>query len=71
VTSLMGAERRFDGLPHTTRAPVTLRKRGFSVVLDRSAEGASAYRLSDARRGHCVDRPQGNFPRAALWRLRP
>jgi Protein of unknown function (DUF3489) len=35
-------------LPHTTRAAITgVRKRGYSVVLDRSAEGASVYRLSD------------------------
>jgi hypothetical protein len=34
-------------LPHTTRAAITgVRKRGYSVVLDRSAEGASVYRLS-------------------------
>jgi hypothetical protein len=37
-------------LPHTTRAAITgVRKRGYSVVLDRSAEGASVYRLSDPR----------------------
>jgi Protein of unknown function (DUF3489) len=35
-------------LPHTTRAAITgVRKRGYSVVLDRGAEGASVYRLSD------------------------
>jgi hypothetical protein len=35
-------------LPHTTRAAITgVRKRGYSVTLDRSAEGASVYRLSD------------------------
>jgi hypothetical protein len=35
-------------LPHTTRAAITgVRKRGYSVVLDRSAEAASVYRLSD------------------------
>jgi hypothetical protein len=35
-------------LPHTTRAAITgVRKRGYSVVLYRSAEGASVYRLSD------------------------
>jgi hypothetical protein len=35
-------------LPHTTRAAITgVRKRGYSVVLGRSAEGASVYRLSD------------------------
>jgi hypothetical protein len=35
-------------LSHTTRAAITgVRKRGYSVVLDRSAEGASVYRLSD------------------------
>jgi hypothetical protein len=35
-------------LPHTTRAAITGgRKRGYSVVLDRGAEGASVYRLSD------------------------
>jgi hypothetical protein len=37
-------------LPHTTRAAITgVRKRGYSVVLDRSAEGASVYRLSDSQ----------------------
>jgi hypothetical protein len=37
-------------LPHTTRAAITgVRKRGYSVVLDRGAEGASVYRLSDPR----------------------
>jgi Protein of unknown function (DUF3489) len=35
-------------LPHTARAAITgVRKRGYSVVLDRSTEGASVYRLSD------------------------
>jgi hypothetical protein len=35
-------------LPHTTRAAITgVRKRGFSVVLDRGAEGDSIYRLAD------------------------
>jgi hypothetical protein len=35
-------------LPHTTRTAITgVRKRGYSVVLDRSVEGASVYRLSD------------------------
>jgi hypothetical protein len=35
-------------LPHTTRAAITgVRKRGYSVVLDRGAKGASVYRLSD------------------------
>jgi len=35
-------------LPHTTRAAITgVRKRGYSVVLDRSAQGASVYRISD------------------------
>jgi hypothetical protein len=35
-------------LPHTTRAAITgVRKRGYSVVLDRGGEGASVYRLSD------------------------
>jgi hypothetical protein len=34
-------------LPHTMRAAITgVRKRGYSVVLDRGAEGASVYRLS-------------------------
>jgi Protein of unknown function (DUF3489) len=34
-------------LPHTTRAAITgVRKRGYSVVLDRSADGPSVYRLS-------------------------
>jgi hypothetical protein len=35
-------------LPHTTRAAITgVRKRGYSVVLERSGEGASVYRLSN------------------------
>jgi Protein of unknown function (DUF3489) len=35
-------------LPHTTRAAITgVRKRGYSVILDRGGEGASVYRLSD------------------------
>jgi hypothetical protein len=35
-------------LPHTTRAAITgVRKRGYSVILDRGAESASVYRLSD------------------------
>jgi hypothetical protein len=35
-------------LPHTTRAAITgVRKRGYSVVLDRDVVGASVYRLSD------------------------
>jgi Protein of unknown function (DUF3489) len=35
-------------LPHTTRAAITgVRKRGYSVALDRSGEGASVYRISD------------------------
>ena len=36
-------------LPHTTRAAITgLRKRGYSVVRERIADGGSAYRISDA-----------------------
>jgi hypothetical protein len=36
-------------LQHTTRAAITgVRKRGHSVILDRSAEGASVYRITDA-----------------------
>jgi len=35
-------------LPHTTRAAITgVRKRGYSVILERKSEGASAYRISD------------------------
>jgi Protein of unknown function (DUF3489) len=35
-------------LPHTARAAITgVRNRGYSVTLDRSAEGASVYRLSN------------------------
>lgn len=35
-------------LPHTTRAAITgVRKRGYSVVRERSGEGGSVYRLSD------------------------
>jgi hypothetical protein len=42
-------------LPHTTRAAITgVRKRGYSVVLDRSAEGASVYRLSDPQESEMV-----------------
>jgi hypothetical protein len=42
-------------LPHTTRAAITgVRKRGYSVVLDRSAEGASVYRLSDPQEGEAA-----------------
>jgi Protein of unknown function (DUF3489) len=38
-------------LPHTTRAAITgVRKRGYSVVLDRSEEGASVYRLSNPQK---------------------
>jgi hypothetical protein len=62
LASVMALLRRSEGatidtltkatgwLPHTTRAAITgVRKRGYSVVLDRSAEGASIYRLSDPR----------------------
>jgi hypothetical protein len=42
-------------LPHTTRAAITgVRKRGYSVVLDRGAEGASVYRLSDPQESEVV-----------------
>jgi hypothetical protein len=35
-------------LPHTTRAAITgVRKRGYSVILERGGEGASVYRLSN------------------------
>jgi Protein of unknown function (DUF3489) len=35
-------------LPHTTRAALTgVRKRGYSVVLDRGADAVSVYRLAD------------------------
>jgi hypothetical protein len=60
LASVMALLRRSEGatisvlteatgwLPHTTRAAITgVRKRGYSVVLDRSVEGASVYRLSD------------------------
>jgi hypothetical protein len=60
LASVMALLRRSEGatidvltkatgwLPHTTRAAITgVRKRGYSVILDRSAEGASVYRLSD------------------------
>jgi hypothetical protein len=62
LASVMALLRRSEGatisalteatgwLPHTTRAAITgVRKRGYSVVLDRSAEGASVYRLSDPK----------------------
>jgi Protein of unknown function (DUF3489) len=47
-------------LPHTTRAAITgVRKRGYFVVLDRSTEGASVYRLSDPQeREAAVSIPQ-------------
>jgi hypothetical protein len=42
-------------LPHTTRAAITgVRKRGYSVVLDRGAEGASVYRLSDLQQSEAA-----------------
>jgi hypothetical protein len=60
LASMMALLRRSEGatidvltkatgwLPHTTRAAITgVRKRGYSVVLDRGVEGASVYRLSD------------------------
>jgi Protein of unknown function (DUF3489) len=60
LASVMALLRRSEGatidvltkatgwLPHTTRAAITgVRKRGYSVILDRSAEGASVYRLAD------------------------
>ena len=47
-------------LPHTTRAAITgVRKRGYSVVLDRSEEGASVYRLSDPPNEGAPAIPQG------------
>jgi hypothetical protein len=59
LASVMALLRRSEGatidvltkatgwLPHTTRAAITgVRKRGYSVALERSAEGASIYRLS-------------------------
>ena len=61
LASVMALLRRSEGatilalieatgwLPHTTRAAITgVRKRGYSVVLDRSVEGASVYRLSES-----------------------
>jgi hypothetical protein len=63
LASVMALLRRSEGatigdlteatgwLPHTTRAAITgVRKRGYSVILDRSAEGDSVYRISDAHR---------------------
>jgi hypothetical protein len=60
LASVMALLRRSEGatidvltkatgwLPHTTRAAITgVRKRGYSVILDRSAKGASVYRLSN------------------------
>jgi hypothetical protein len=42
-------------LPHTTRAAITgVRKRGYSVVLDRGAEGASVYRLANPQRSEAT-----------------
>ena len=62
LASVMALLRRSEGatilalteatgwLPHTTRAAITgVRKRGYSVVLDRSVEGASVYRLANAQ----------------------
>jgi hypothetical protein len=62
LASVMALLRRSEGaaidvltkatgwLPHTTRAAITgVRKRGYSVILDRSAEGASVYRLVDSQ----------------------
>jgi hypothetical protein len=45
-------------LPHTTRAAITgLRKRGYSVVRDRSEAGGSVYRISDAPAEGSVSNP--------------
>jgi Protein of unknown function (DUF3489) len=39
-------------LPHTTRAAITgLRKRGYSVVRERTEDGGPAYRISDSQAG--------------------
>ena len=71
LASVMALLRRSEGatinvltkatgwLPHTTRAAITgVRKRGYSVVLDRGAEGASVYRLSDAQGEAATSVPQ-------------
>jgi hypothetical protein len=55
-------------LPHTTRAAITgVRKRGYSVILDRSAEGASVYRISDPqeREAAASVRPMANEKKPA------
>jgi hypothetical protein len=67
LASVMALLRRSEGatidlltkatgwLPHTTRAAITgVRKRGYAVVLDRSAEGASIYRLSDPQKSEAA-----------------
>jgi Protein of unknown function (DUF3489) len=67
LASVMALLRRSEGatievltkatgwLPHTTRAAITgVRKRGYSVILDRSAEGASVYRLSNPQGSEVV-----------------
>jgi Protein of unknown function (DUF3489) len=72
LASVMALLRRSEGatilalieatgwLPHTTRAAITgVRKRGYSVVLDRSIEGASVYRLQDPQEsGSTISAPQ-------------
>jgi hypothetical protein len=57
-------------LPHTTRAAITgVRKRGYSVVLDRSAEGASVYRLSNPQESEVTtSAPQTNEENKAVRR---
>jgi hypothetical protein len=68
LASVMALLRRSEGatidvltkatgwLPHTTRAAITgVRKRGYSVILDRSAEGASVYRLANSQGSEATD----------------
>jgi hypothetical protein len=78
LASVMALLRRSEGatisalteatgwLPHTTRAAITgVRKRGYSVVLDRNVEGASVYRLSDPQESGAatsVPQTQGHNP---------
>jgi hypothetical protein len=59
-------------LPHTTRAAITgVRKRGYSVTLDRGVEGASVYRLLDPQEGEAAtSAPQTEEEKKASRRQR-
>jgi hypothetical protein len=63
-------------LPHTTRAAITgVRKRGYSVVLDRGAEGASVYRLSYPQESEAAtsvpQTPKERIGQALRYRVAP